>query len=163
MQFAVDFKIPKTPLFDGSAPAVIADETRSFMNGAVLAFQGGIVPLVPVNTGTLRQGVQTEVTGTAVDLTGRVFNPLPYAVPVETGTVPHFPPIDPIQLWVERKLGKSGAEARSVAFLIARKISVQGTKATRFFETGIAVATPVVAALWVLTGARITKRLDGGS
>jgi len=162
MRIDVEFNVPKVPMFDpAAAEAVVAEETRSFMNGAVLMFQGAIVPLAPVNVGALRQSIQTNVTGTSANVTGKVFSPLAYAVPVEAGSRPHFPPLDPIRLWVERKLGKSGAEARSVAFLVARKISRVGTKATRFFERGVTAGTPGVTALWNATGGRIARRLGG--
>jgi len=162
MQISVELKVPNVPLFDpAKAQAVMAEETRSFMNGAVLMFQGAIVPLAPINVGALRQSIQTSVTGTNADITGRVFSPLAYAVPVEEGSRPHWPPPGPILLWVTRKLGKTGAEARSVAFLVARKISRQGTPAFKFFARGIAATTPRVEALWASTGARIVKRLGG--
>ncbi len=61
---------------------------------------------------------------------GMVASPLAYAEYVELGTKPHFPPIEPLQDWVTAKLGITDeSEARSIAFLIARKISRVGTKA----------------------------------
>ena len=61
---------------------------------------------------------------------GMVGSPLPYAEYVELGTKPHFPPIAPIEDWVQAKLNITDEdEKRDVAFLIARKISRVGTKA----------------------------------
>jgi len=62
--------------------------------------------------------------------------PAVYGEPLETGTKPHFPPVAPIQHWVERKLGITGSEARGVAFVIARAISKRGTKGAHMFEKG---------------------------
>jgi hypothetical protein len=64
---------------------------------------------------------------------GMVSTPAIYGAPVELGTRPHFPPLAPIQHWVERVIGVSGKEAKSVAYLIARKISKVGTKPRRMF------------------------------
>jgi hypothetical protein len=77
---------------------------------------------------------KTSVMGERV--TGIVGTPAEYGEPVEMGTKPHFPPVGPIQFWVERKLGYSGDEAASVAFLIARAISVRGTKGKKMFSKG---------------------------
>jgi hypothetical protein len=52
------------------------------------------------------------------------------------GTSPHFPPIAPIQFWVEKKLGIVGKQAKSVAFLIARAISKRGTQGAHMFGKG---------------------------
>ena len=61
-------------------------------------------------------------------------SPAIYGESVEAGTKPHFPPVAPIRHWVERKLGITGKEAGSVAFLIARAISKRGTKGAGMFE-----------------------------
>lgn len=52
-----------------------------------------------------------------------------YGIAVRMGTRPHFPPIDALVPWVVKKLNVPMAEARSVAFLVCRKISRKGTKA----------------------------------
>ncbi len=38
-----------------------------------------------------------------------------------------MPPIAPLETWVKAKLGKTGKEARSVAFAVAKKIEKEGT------------------------------------
>lgn len=52
----------------------------------------------------------------------------PYADVIEFGRVPGtMPPVDPIIGWVRRKLGvRSEAQARSIAFAIARAIKARG-------------------------------------
>jgi len=64
---------------------------------------------------------------------GVVGTPMAYAEAVELGTKPHFPPIEPINDWVQTKLGIGDNESRGVAFLIARKISVKGTAGAFMF------------------------------
>ena len=53
---------------------------------------------------------------------------------VHSGTRPHFPPPEPIVRWVQKKLDVPESEVRSAAFLIARKISKEGTKAKPFLD-----------------------------
>ncbi len=59
-----------------------------------------------------------------------------YAPMVEVGRNPgKFPPRAPLELWVRRKLGIADPkEIKSVAFLVARKISREGFKGAFMFE-----------------------------
>lgn len=73
--------------------------------------------------------VVTEEQRYADSVIGMTGSPLPYAEYVELGTKPHFPPLQPIEDWVQAKLDITDEdEKRQVAFLIARKISRVGTK-----------------------------------
>jgi hypothetical protein len=164
MDLSIEFKIPKTPLFDGTAGQVVREELARAMNASVLHLKGQIMPLVPVGvTALLRGGVQTSIAGEGVTLTGRVYDAVSYALPVELGSRPHFPPIAPIALWVRRKLGISDErEARSVAFLIARKISRVGTKPRLFFKRGFEAGKGRVSTFFAEANARIVSRLAGG-
>lgn len=67
---------------------------------------------------------------------GLVSSSLNYIVPLELGTKPHFPPLQPLVDWVNEVLGIDGAEGKSVAFRIARKISKKGTKGQFMFKRG---------------------------
>ena len=91
--------------------------------------------LSPVGaTGNLAAGMTHEVQPSAVE----IFASPPadvYSAPVDLGTRPHFPPSEALLLWVQRKLHiNDEKQARSVAFLIARKISRTGTKGAQMFE-----------------------------
>ena len=58
-------------------------------------------------------------------------NVVDYGEFIEEGRAPgRFPPPDKILAWVQRNLLLAGAEARSAAFLIGRKIARQGIPAT---------------------------------
>ncbi len=67
----------------------------------------------------------------------------PYAIYVERGSRPHWPPIAPILAWVLQKgfVGYSASgkpqSAESIAHAIAYKISVEGTKPTWFMRNSI--------------------------
>lgn len=161
MDLQVTVTLPHTALFDGRAPAIVSHEVVAATEWAVNALVGAIAPLTPVGVGgTLRAGFQSDVTGDAVEVRGRVFNPLGYALPVEEGARPHFPPIGPLELWARRKLGVPDGEARSVAFLIARKIAKHGTPAVRMVARGTAQVTPAIHGRFAEATARIVAGLS---
>lgn len=62
---------------------------------------------------------------------------------LENGTKPHFPPIEPIENWitvkhiVPRTIGKRVPTTKQLAFLIAREISINGTKPTKLLQKTI--------------------------
>ncbi len=123
---------------------------REFMLGAMLKTLRRIgkllVPEVKDETpegatSKLKRSTTFQVMGRAEDMWMEVrqsaFSPggFPYGVAVRKGTKPHFPPIAALIPWVRRKLGIGDEkQARTVAFLIARKISKVGTKANPYHE-----------------------------
>lgn len=86
-------------------------------------------------TGLLRQSItaQKPYRSGVDNLIGVVSSPLDYAVCVELGTKPHFPPIEPIKEWVLKKLGLPIVEVEPVARAIAWKIKAHGTKGAKMF------------------------------
>lgn len=80
---------------------------------------------------------------------GEVGTPLAYAEPVELGTRPHMPPVQPLIDWARVKLGVTGDEARGVGFAVARKIAAEGTEGAfmvrRTFDEHGAHALRIVA------------------
>lgn len=104
---------------------------------ALLLLEGAIKKETPVGAGPLhlRDTIFQKVSA-GRQVRGTLGTPLQHGLPVEKGTRPHFPPVAPIQHWVERKLGITGKEAKSAAFLIARAISRRGTKGAQMFEKG---------------------------
>lgn len=87
--------------------------------------------------GNLVRGIQFEVREQP-PLGGLLFVASPadvYALPIETGTRPHFPPTAALLPWVKKKFpGVEEKQAKSLAFLVGRKISKVGTKGIFFFE-----------------------------
>ncbi|MHC8492791.1 hypothetical protein ACTU44_08760 [Thalassospira sp. SM2505] len=92
---------------------------------------------------------------------GMVGTPLDYAVPVELGTRPHFPPVQPLADWAEHKLGLSPAEAQGAAFAIARKISRTGTKGAHMFERAFEDNDLQVQRIFDRARVRIADRMGG--
>jgi len=87
--------------------------------------------------------------------------PINYAEAVEYGSKPHFPPwLDSLKVWVERKLGVDSSKSASVAFLIARKISKEGTKGAHMFEEGFKMSEPIIKKMLNEIPNEITRRID---
>ncbi|GAB3451581.1 hypothetical protein [Insolitispirillum peregrinum] len=92
----------------------------------------------PNAAGTLAQSIfAEEPVIQAETVIGVVGSPLAYAGPVELGSRPHTPPLEPIKDWVELKLGLRGEQADSVAQAIRWKIRAHGTKPRRMFANAL--------------------------
>lgn len=139
----------------------IENEQRAAMYASLSVLEQAVTVRTPVNAGTARQGWTTQVTGTPARLLGELFNPVAYALPVETGRRPgKQPPIETIQLWVTRKLGLTGKDARSAAFLIARAIGRRGTKGAYMLRDGWAQAEPLIIRLHEAIPAKALAKLQ---
>lgn len=67
-----------------------------------------------------------------------------YAAPVETGTVPHFPPPSALLPWVQKKFDiDDEKEALSAAFAVAASIRKRGTTGHEMFSRAIADLEPL--------------------
>ena len=101
------------------------------LDGRVLQEIDNAKPYPAVDRGELRNSRDVDNTprGAVVAVKS------PHAAIIEYGTRPFFPPTAPLAEWAKRKgLANTDAEARSVAFLVARKISETGI-APRFYFT----------------------------
>ncbi len=77
----------------------------------------------------LAASIKTEERALADNVLGLVYTDKPYAVYVELGTKPHYPPIQPLIDWVEQKLGLHEEDGgRGVAYAIQHTIGKRGTK-----------------------------------
>jgi HK97 gp10 family phage protein len=85
----------------------------------------------PISNGDLRNSIVGEAFMDRQDkATGMIGTTKTYAPYVEFGTKAHFPPVESLYEWVRRKLAVK--DYKSVAFLIARKISRTGTRPQPF-------------------------------
>ena len=64
----------------------------------------------------------------------------PHAKPVEFGTDPHMPPVEPIVGWCKRKLSLNDKDAKSVAWAIAKSIEKNGSEPKFFMRDAINLA-----------------------
>jgi hypothetical protein len=125
-----------------AAPDVVDDELYRAGLEAVLLVEREVKERTPSGVGGgagLKGSIAGRATRPGIDgAIGVVGSPLNYAIPVELGTKPHMPPVEPLADWARFKLGLSDQEARGVGFLIARKIAREGTKGTHMFGRAIA-------------------------
>lgn len=151
---------------------------REFMLGAALtAFRRigrALVPELksetPVGaTSKLKRSTVFQIMGKAEDMRLEIrqsaFSPggFAYGVAVRQGTKPHFPPVAALIPWVVKKLGIGDAkEARTVAFLIARRISKVGAKANayhdRVFQSQVGMIRRVANEEMVNLAAKLERR-----
>ena len=111
------------------APQIVMEELETAMGSALQYLKRETIELTPKAFGLLRRAYDTHVYPSPLltSIFGELTNSLPYALPVELGTAPHFPPLEPLITWVEVKLGIEGDEAEGVARAIQRKIGRFGT------------------------------------
>lgn len=161
MELSIQVHVPNTALFRGEGAKVVTDQVLADTEYAVNEIRNAAVPATPINLGLLRNawGTKVDVTGGGVDVLGRAFNPLAYAPPVERGARAHWPPRGPIEAWVRRKLGVSEREVRSVAFLVARKISRVGTSGAAMAHRAVEEVGPRIEARFRAGLATIIQRL----
>ncbi|NMG48297.1 hypothetical protein GO613_09310 [Azoarcus communis] len=122
-----------------AAPEVVLEELQPFMYAATLHMQSEVQDRTPTTHGTLRASIIGDVRvlpGFAIE--GVVGTSLAYAVPVELGSAPHMPPIEPLVEWAKQKLGVRGKEAESAAWGVARAIAQRGTLGVGMFNRALA-------------------------
>lgn len=145
-------------------PEIVEKEAHATMLEGMALTAPKVQYYTPVGaTGELRRDVSWEVTKSGEVIEGRVTvtgPALEYAEPVEFGSRPHWPPVEPIQFWVMRKLGIPVEEAPRVAFLVSRKISRIGTPKFRMFEQGWAEAEPKVMSLFNVMCYKVVEGIE---
>lgn len=115
------------------------------MNKSVSRIENNVLPFVPVDRGTLRGSIGSDVKEiSSLSIIGRVGSSLSdevYPKVMEFGREPgkKFPPMEPLEAWVRRVILRNEEDEgkiRSVTFLIARKIAKNGIKAREFLKQG---------------------------
>lgn len=144
------------------APAMVMQELADTMEGVTTYLLREAQDNTPTAAGTLRSAWFNSVQVEGSTVVGRVTNPLPYALPVELGTKPHFPPIAPLINWVEQKLNLSGDEAFGAALGIQRKIGRYGTPGMGMAHYALRDGRSTIAAEFEECAQRITARLASG-
>jgi len=100
---------------------------------SIISIQGDSIRNAPKDTGRLAGSMRANFG----DWWGSLTADTEYAVPVHEGSVAHFPPVSALENWVRRKFGVSGRQARNLAFIIARKISISGTKGRPYMRNAV--------------------------
>ena len=146
------------------APEIVVEELVAGMREATLLAEREVKENTPLGVGGAAAGLhapiaarEPQVAGNAV--IGVVATSAPHAIPVELGTRPHFPPIQPLEDWARVKLRVPAGEARGVAFAIAHKIAKEGTEGAFMFERGLAASRPQIERIFAARRGRIVERL----
>jgi len=97
--------------------------------------------------GTLKRSISHEVQVFLKKVVMLIFGANAAHAPfIEFGTAAHWPPPAPIEEWVRKKLPSVPAQQiQEVAFLVARKISEEGTEAVGFIEHALDRIVPKFA------------------
>lgn len=143
------------------APQIFEEELYPSVLEAELLLEREIRERTPTSgAGTLRDSIGAlPVTFSGIAFEGGVGTALSYAAPVETGSRPHRPPIEPLAEWVRRKLGKTGKEARGIAFAIAGKIAKKGSEGRWMFRDGLAATQDQMLAIIAAGAERAVERI----
>jgi HK97 gp10 family phage protein len=145
----------------GNADKIIQHEFSLAMDQSVKTISGSAKKLAPVGvSGELRASISDEVKNVgAHDVQGMVGSPLPYAIYVEMGTKPHYPPLAPLILWVERVIQPGDDKVIGIARAIQRKIGRVGTKPREFFKAAFEGSQDKIYGYFDRALTRIVERL----
>lgn len=145
------------------APQIAQEEMLGFMFGLTQHLQGEVQALTPTAFGLLRASIIGNATpfanGLGVD--GVVGSSLAYAAPVELGSKPHMPPVEPLIDWARQKLALDPKSAVSAGWAIARTIAQRGTLGVGMFHRAFAANKAQIAEQFRLTVSRIVARIGG--
>ncbi|MBE0627980.1 MAG: hypothetical protein IH603_00010 [Burkholderia vietnamiensis] len=153
----------------GRAPQIVQAELGAAMAEVDALLERGVKEETPTGAsgggaGGLKGSIFSEERIGPENVIGIVGTPLSYAIPVELGTKPHFPPIEPLEDWVRAKLGvREDHEVHSAAFLIARAIARRGTLAVGMFHRTFAANEHEVEERFAQARLRIVERLGGAA
>lgn len=173
----IEIRLPMIPLFvPDTARAVLNEITVNTVRLALHTIAGHVSDEAPVDSGQLAQSFGADPANATggmellgqdlVEVTGRIFSSLPYAVVMESGRRAGAPisraGIDAIGLWAQRKLGLSATEADNAKWAIATQIVAQGIEGKYYFETGVKAARPTVDQLFAALATEIGRQLTDG-
>lgn len=145
------------------APEVTRRELLASMTQGTLLVEREVKDGMPRVTGMTAASVASDAFATPMGVLGTVGSSQPSATFLELGTKPHMPPVEALIPWVKAVLGVEPKRARSVAFLVARKIARKGTKPKRPFDKAIAATEGQVLRLFEDAARRVAAHLAGGA
>lgn len=129
----LEFDVTIEPPLDSFMPtaemsASANRELVTTMKAATFLVRGNVITGTPHCFGFLRRSILPETIVDNTSITGRISTSLPYALPVETGSRPHWAPLGPLELWVKRKLAGKGSSLRAEAKKTAASVRKSGMK-----------------------------------
>ena len=147
------------------APKMLLEELTRATTESSLLLEREIKENTPIGVGGGASGLKGSIAATeprvlADNVIGLVGTPKEYAIPVELGTKPHFPPVDALTHWVRHKLDiRDSDEVDAVALAVARKIAARGTKGAFMFRKGLKSTQAQIQRIYHAAQKRIVQRL----
>lgn len=147
------------------APEMVLEELETTMLTVTEYLVGQTQERTPADQGILKQAfISTVHVSPGLDTVfGTVSNPLPYALPVELGTKPHYPPIAPLEAWAERHVEfvdeEFGGDVFAAALAIQRKIGRYGTPGYGMAHFALRDGESTINAEFAECAVRIQRRL----
>jgi hypothetical protein len=164
LELSIKTDISSVKHFVKKYPEVSLGVRKAKVSEALMLLEAAVKKATPYGAGPihLRDSETSAVKVRGSKVVGVTGTPLEHGEPVESGTKPHFPPLGPIQFWVERKLGiYDEKQAKSVAFLVARAISKRGTKGAQMFKNTMKDNEAKVLAILNEIPREIIRRVKG--
>jgi hypothetical protein len=143
------------------APQLYEQVMLPVMTQVTQGLQGDVTDAFPAASGLTRSSISSDVFSTPAGVLGVVGSSAPAAVFVELGTKPHMPPIEALITWVRAVLGVEPKRAKSVAFLVARKIAKKGTRAQLPFAKTLAAQQGEIVRAFENAAADLAQRMAG--
>lgn len=164
------YTIKKTgAIYRGSAQAIVGEELNSALTEVVIFLEREVKARTPVGVfgaqAGLVAGIHGEVIGKGTPVMKGIVAPHVshnYAEVVEKGRTPGkaMPPAGTLVRWIEQKLGVSETMAKSLEFVIRRKIGKKGFKGAHMFENAFNENFNNIQSMFEKGGFEISKRLD---
>jgi len=149
------------------APEVVRREMRTVLGAIAARVEKEVVEKTPRGVGAqggLAGSIHGEVVTIGQGMAAVIGTPIGYGEVVELGRRPgKMPPLEPIALWAERKLGVSREDSMGVAYLIAQKIAWYGTEGAHMFERTKEELDGWIMQELVSIAARVARRLESGT
>lgn len=142
------------------APEVTNRFLTEAMTEATLLVEREWKEKVPKVSSLTAGSIISDVASTPVGVLGVVGSSQASALFLELGTKAHMPPVEALVPWVKAVLGiTEPKEAKSVAFLVARKIARDGTEAKRPLERAVDATQAQIVAMFERASERIVNHL----
>lgn len=146
------------------APDILMDELTGATWNSELLLERETKELTPVGVGAgggLKGSIAAREPQRLADaVIGVVGSPLSYVLPVEFGSRPHFPPVQPLIDWVRVKLGVT-EDAERIGYAVARKIAVRGTEGAFMFTRALEANRAQIARIYHAAIGRALARIGG--
>lgn len=159
--------VPRWPQIKAAfdqAPEVVQQELLRSVTEADLLLEREVKDATPTASGITRASIYSRVQALPMGAIGVVASTQPSVIYTELGTRPHGVNAVGRQAladWAKVKFGVSDKQAKSIAFLVARKIRERGTLGVGMFHRTLARLAPILSRILDGAADRIAARLAG--